>query len=1572
MPTVLANPAPVLTGAGDFASIRQRIFERSLDAVKSRFPVENEQYRLTLEDVDYGAIPEYTRADQKRSLQTDGSLSARIKGRWVITDKATGSVVSKSNLKGIMDVPYLTERGTFIRNGSEMTIPVQMRLVPGVYARVGEDGHARAHINVRQGTGNSINMTMDPANPVFKLKVGTRNYKLYPLLKHLGMEDRDLMKLWGEDIYRANFDDFVNGGGWYSAKKADDEEDALEALNPDGVEQGIEEEVAKPAPVDGETGNPYDEIARDVLGGELDPVNTRMTFGREYPKVDVELLRDTSLRLLKVTRGELPQDNRDSLVNQRFFGAPDLISERVRLDAGGLLRNLLWKVSRTGDASKIPGGTLTRYVHGLFTESNLPQVIEETNPLDAYVRATKVTRMGEGGISSIDSAPMSARMVHNSYKGFIDSVASPESLRVGLDTQLALGVRLGSDGLAYTPMIDSLTGKQVMVSSVESSTVPVGFPEFRNSKERVVPVMVGESIEYLPKEKVKYWLPNGDMLFALSSNMVPLKNGIKAGRLLMAQKHQTQAVPLPNRMAPYVQTLDPDGSGRSVEERYNEVLGAVHSSVGGTVVAVTPDDITVRPADGSKPVKYSLYNHQPLNRKTMVHNTSLVKAGDAIKPGQLIARSNYTDDNGVAALGTQLTTAWLPYKGYNYLDGIVISEAAAKKLASEHLYHTAVDKTDETKYSRDAYVGAFPTKYGRDQIATLDKEGVVKPGTILKKGDPMILGLGYRAAGPGSMFRPMAKDSSEVWEHDFNGEVIDVVNTDKGIKVYTKAEVPAQVGDKLAARFANKGTVGLIVPDSKMPRTKDGNPIDVLFSPTGIVSRVNSGSLIEAALGKVAAKTGKKYVLPGFMEGSLVNFAKEELKKAGLTDREDIYDPEEDITIPGVIVGNNYITKFHHTSESKGGARSTGAYTSDEQPGMGGDSGAKSLGGLVLGAVVAHGSTGVLEDLKLIKGQKNTDFWRDFKMGRTPAMPKTPLIYERFLAHLEGSGIHINKQGPTTNIFALTDKDIGKYARATLSSSDTFDSATMRPLPGGLFDPAIFGPDGDQWAKIPLDEPIPNPVMEDVIRNLLNLRASDLDSVIAGQQKLPNGQSGGSGLLNQLKSINLDAAITGARQDIITGSKSKRDKAVKTYRWLTAMKKHGAHPADFMLTSVPVVPPKFRRITRSGGMDMIADANYLYKALMDSRDDARAAVEAGLPDDMAGMGKLAVYNAFKAVTGLGEPADKQLKDKDVNGLLTWVFGKGSPKCHDADTEILTESGFVPIAEYDGTLKCAYITQAKGEPDVLYDKPGKVIHEPCKGELYHMLADGVDLLVTPDHRCLVTYRKDDEWGHYSIVKAKHLYDAKVPFYMATSKEWDWDAEARLVKPENIVKVPFDGVVHGVTVPSGIVVVRRNGVISLTGNSGKFQRNVVGGTLDVAGRAVINVDPELGLDEVGLPLNQAWDLYRDFIIRRMVQNGNTVLQATKEVAEKSTRAEDALRQVVKERPLHITRAPALHKYSVMAFWPKLIDGDTLRLNSVVQGPFNADNDGDEVVGKVRIRVTREVYDLFFRDKIKNIVI
>ena len=1351
-PTQLYSP-------GDFTAVRNRIFQDSLDAVRKRFPVENDRYILSLENVDYDNPREFSIKDQKKAVQNDQSLTWKIKGNWVLTDKGTGRVVSRSSRRSIMDVPYLTQRGTFIRSGTETTLPTQMRLVPGVYSRVGEDGLAKAHINARPGTGNTVMMTLNPAKPVFRVSVGTRNYDLFPLLKHLGVTDDEIRNAWGKEIYKINEDAFVNGGGWYKAKTA--------------------------AEVD--PNDPWEKASKDVLGGELDTNNTEATFGKPYNKVDKDLLLAASARLIGLARGESQADNRDSMENQRFFGPADYIAERVRLDAGGLARNLLWRVSRYGDTEKIPSSPLTKYVHGLFTESNLAQAIEETNLLDAYKRATMVTRMGEGGIGSIESAPMSARLVHNTYKGFIDPISSPESLRVGLDTQIAHSARRGPDGLAYAPLIDAQTGERVYLSSLESSKVPVSFPEYATSRDKLIPAMVGNTIEYLPRNQVRYFVPNGDSLFSTAAEFVPLKSGIKAGRLLMAQKHQTQAMSVKDRMAPYVQSLDPDGSGKSVEEAYSHILGAVKADKPGKVVKVTRDDITVLQPDGTKH-SYGLYDNYPLNRKSVVSNTPRVKVGDIVQPGQLLASSSYTDDNGVAALGTQLRSGWLSYKGWNYLDAIVVSESAAKKLTSEHFYHEGVDREDGVNIGRDRFIAAFPSKFNREQLGTIDPTGAVKPGTIVKKGDPLVLAMSLRPGGPGTGYRALHKDVSSVWEHEFPGEVTDVVDGKDGMRVYVKSWVPLQVGDKLATRFANKGTCAAVIPDEKMPRDAEGRPLEVLFSPTGIVSRVNSACLVEAALGKVAEKTGKRYVLPGFGT-DLTAFAQKELADAGLTDREDLIDPDSGKTIKGVFTGNSYVTKFHHTSESKGGARSTGAYTSDEQPASGGHDGAKTLGGLVLGAFAGHGASEVLKDMKLIKGQKNTEFWRDFKMGKTPRTPGVPLIYQRFLASLEGSGIHVTRNGDATNVFALTNSDVDKVARAELNSAATYDDKRFLPIRGGLFDPNIFGPNGDQWAKIRLDEPIPNPIMDDVICNFLNLKKAELDDVLAGRKQLPNGMTGGEGLKKQLASLNLDRMIENAKNTVRTGPPSKRDKAVKTLRWAMGMKAHEATPDMFMLDSVPVLPPRYRRITKSGGLNMIADANYLYKQLMDARDDLRQAKEAGLPDELLGYGRKRVVDSYRAVTGLADPQDKKLVDSDVAGLLKWVFGKGSPK-----------------------------------------------------------------------------------------------------------------------------------------------------------GGGLQRLVIGGKLDVAGRSVINIDPRLSLDEIGMPEKQAWNLYKDFVIRKLVQGGMNPLQATKSATEHTPSAKQALLQVMDERPVIATRAPALHKFSVQAFRPKLVTGDVLKLNSVVQHAFGADFDGN----------------------------
>ena len=2215
----------------DFETIRQTIFDDAYNALSKRFPLENDKYRLVVEDLGYDNIPKYTKLQQKEAIQSDKTLSAKLRGRWVLYDKATGKAVSRSPRKTIMDVPYMTERGTFIRNGTEMTLPIQMRLVPGVYTRVADNGEARAHINVRPGTGSQLSITMNPANPVFKVTQGTRNYKLYPLLKHMGISDEYLISAWGKDIYKANYDDFISGGGWYSAKTAAEE-------------------------------NPYNEITKRVFRGELDPLETETALGKPFKTVDPDMMVAAATKLLKVTRGEAEPDNRDSLENQRFFMAPDLISERVRLDAGKVGQTLLWKLSRSGDVNKIPAGALNKYINGLFTESRLAQAIEETNPLDAYMRATKVTRMGEGGISGVETAPMSARLVQNTYKGFIDPTVSPEccanhlvmsnlgwveiskvtedtlvaclidgkleyhkpykvvsydfngelycyskqdisyevtgnhrmwsrqkdskeytfefaenifntnrifwsgadtytddskveievfantpteafhfkkpyvgkvyclsvpgglfytklpgkrpfwignSLRAGLDSAIALNSVKGKDGFMYTPMINSISGKREYVNSLVASKSPVAFSEYRNSPQKYIPAMIGNKIEYMPKSQVKYFIPNGDSLFALSSNLIPLKSGIKAGRLLMAQKHQTQAVSLTHRMAPYVQTVHPGDDKISVESSIGKMMGAVFSKGDGKVISVTPDEMTVRYMDGTKET-ISLYNNHPLNRKTLLSNEARVKPGDIVKKGQVLASSNYTDENGVSALGTQLRTAWLPFKGENYLDAVIVSEDAAKKLTSEHFYHTGVDKDSGTTIGKNAYVAAFPTKFNKDQLATIDKDGLVKPGTMVKFGDPLILSYTKRDATPGSLHRALVKDGVVKWEHEFPGYVTDVVNSSKGVKVYTKAYLPLQTGDKCfsedtdlltetgwknikdvtlddkiatlnpetnvfeyltpvalhkipyigymytintpqvntcvtpyhnnfvqrrnsdhfelikaencfnrrisfkkdgvwngkavdtftfpglpnvkgfedpltidmasylvllgmflsegscvwnekhrnynvnivqlkpdgvlalkaaenkynigkyfesqgrlinrdkrivkyfmqfghakdkfipnhvfalssdqqrllldwlmwgdgtikdglyksyttiserlandiqrlclhigiaahikrrkklsggningrpimgkyicynvkfvnkkltpqinhghikvkhdfatyyngyvycptmpkwnvvytrrngvpmwsgncAARFANKGVTAKVVPTSEMPIAADGKPIDVIFGPTGIVSRVNSAQIVEAMLGKVAAKTGKRYVLPGFMDENMVEFAKRELANAGLTDREDVTDPTTGIVIPQVTVGNSYVVKMHHTAESKGGARATGSYTIDDQPGGSGHDSAKTLGNLVLGALIGHGSTEILKDMKLVKGQKNTDFWRDFKLGRTPVMPSTPLIYEKFLASLQGAGINVHKEKNTTNIFALTNSDINDFAKAEVKNSDTYSSQNMQPMPGGLFDPNIFGPDGTQWGYIKLDEPLLNPIMEDPIKLILGLTEADLEAVISGNKKLPNGLTGGIGLKKQLESINMKQAVQDALNDIKTATKTRRDKAVKKYRYLQSMANHGVSPADFMLDKVPVIPPRFRRITQSGDLTMVADANYLYRALMDNQQDVRDARNIGLPDDIVGSGNLKIYKAFKAITGISDPEDRKLQEKQVSGLLKWVFGKGSPKCYDSETEILTENGWVKFPEYlDSTIKVATLNPSTDAFE--WQTPTDIIHMPYSGDMIYTHTRYLDSMVTPNHNHYVSLRLgrgiNSRWTPFTKEQASNLVDVvkRVRYKTAASKyigstpntfditpnadafatfigwytaegwihtdntiayiavkahgrdesiltdlfdtnafkykkayyttkaakvspygiktpagyemvyfsfyskelcQWlrdnvgascytkrlsseilGWSSEYLInvwegfhagdgekrsglittnakrtwqsrksftdrgnraytvskdlaesfvelglkigasinyVKNKEVYrisvhafdyslaeyrhqtsKVTYDGMVHCVTVPNGLVFVRRNGKVLVSGNSGAYQRNVVGGTLDVAGRNVITPNSALRLDEVGLPEKEAWTLYQDFVIRRLVQNGMDPLVATKEVTNRTKLAEDALKQVVNERPVLLTRAPALHKYSIMAFRPRLVKGETIQLSPPIEKPFNADFDGDSQLGRVIVRFKRNI--------------
>lgn len=983
--------------------------------------------------------------------------------------------------------------------------------------------------------------------------------------------------------------------------------------------------------------------------------------------------------------------------------------------------------------------------------------------------------------------------------------------KVGVDMRLARSAVKGSDGFLYFPLQNTKTGKIEYKSARDLADATIAFSPIeqqqpqedgpqsifgggpiRRNGSSYVNVLAGGKMRYERSDKVDYAIPHFEDTFSPLANMIPLKSMVKGQRAVMAARMVTQALPLEDGEAPLVQSALPENADRSFEEEYAKHMGAVHAEQPARVLSADKDGIVLQHADGTKKT-VDLYDNMPYNRKTLISQTPMVKPGDTVQAGQLLARSNYTDAAGVTALGKNLRVAYLPFRGANFEDANVISESAAKRLSSEHAYQHSVDWEDDVRPGKRAFVASFAAKYPRAVLDNFTDDGLIKPGTKVGFGDPLVLSVRERSRTHGAIHRgrrPEFVDESQVWEHHAPGVVTDVVNGKKGATVVVKATIPTQVGDKISGRYGDKGVVSMIVPDDEMPTDEKGKPYEILTNPLGVISRVNSAQLIEAALGKVAAATGKPYKLQDFKsKHDLINFALDELRKNNLSDTEAAIDPETGNKIPNVFAGNRWFMKLHHTSEAKVQGRGIGGYTSEGAPAKGGASGAKRIGMLNLGALLSHGAGKVIREAKMIRGQANPEFWSQFMSGYKPTTPEIPKVYEKFLGMLQGSGIHPLRDGEKTHFMAMTNAKVDELAGPReIRNAETVDwKGGLKPKPGGLFDEALTGGhEGTKWAAIKLHEPLPNPVMEEPIRRVLGITENKMRDVLAGRAEL-GGITGPRALQKALQAIDLPKAVEQTRLEIKSNKSTVRDAAVRRFGFLKNAERLGIHPGDWMLDRVPVMPPKFRPVTTMGAkkLPLVADANYLYKELLDSNDMLRQMSDK--VDDL-GDERLATYDAMKAVSGLGEPTHPKNQERGVKGLLKQIFGS-SPKF-----------------------------------------------------------------------------------------------------------------------------------------------------------GMIQRKLLSTTTDLVGRAAIIPNPDLDMDSVGLPEEKAWDLYTPYVVRHLVRRGMPRMQAAQRVKDKDPVAKDALVNEMKQRPVMIDRAPVLHRYGVMAFWPRITKGSTMQISPLVVGGFNADFDGD----------------------------
>jgi DNA-directed RNA polymerase subunit beta len=1348
-------------------AIRTGIFNGVLQQAQNIKPIQNDLYTLSLQDVNYEGPESFTKKDHKQAILSHGSLSRKLRGTWTLTDNASGESIAQRRAT-IANVPYLTHAGTFVNNGVEYTLAHQMRLRPGVYTREKDNGELEAHVNVLPGKGRMHRYFLDPKTGVFKINIGQAQIPLMPMLKAMGVPEQEIRKAWGNELTAVNME--KGDAGTLDKLYNRLVYKPVADLDPAGKQKAIAEEFSKM---------------------ELDPEVTKRTLGAPIKNLTPDAVLSITKKLIAVNRKEADPDDRDSMAFQQIFGPEDLIAERFTKDRA-TLRQLLWKATAKKTLDHVPTGVFNKAITAALVGSGLGSSLEEINPAEIFDHQARVTRLGEGGIGSLDAVPVESRSVQPSHFGFVDYLRTPESGKVGVDMRFARGALKGADGKIYTQVKNLKTGESEYKSPQDIADMPLAFPGEDSSDLPTMAAIVNGKMKYVPRDQVQYMLPHMDASFSSLSNMVPLKSMMKGHRVIMGSRMFTQALPLVGAEAPLIQSGVHGTPDRSYEDEMGKHMGAIHSDGHAQVAAVTPDEIVLRDKDGNKR-SVDLYNDAPFNRKTFWTQTPTVQPGDTVKPGQLLATSNFTDKQGTAALGLNMRVGYLPFKGYVYDDAVVVSESAAKRLTSEHMYQHEAEADENNHIDKKKFISLFPQEYDRKTLDNFDDNGVVKKGTTVKFGDPLILVSKANETTYGQVYRGKSANfanDSVTWNHHSPGIVTDVSPTKKGYSVVVKNQAQMEVGDKLTGRFGDKGVVAAVIPDDQMPQDSQNRPLEVLVSPLGLASRINPSQLVEAALGKVAEKTGQPYKIQDFDSArDLVQFAKDELRKNGMNDLEHVTDPETGRKIKDVLVGNRFFMKLHHTAEAKAQGRSTGGYTAEGAPAKGGETGSKRIGTLDLGALLSHGAGQVIRDAKMVRGQANPEYWSQFMAGYSAPLPKIPQVYHKFVEQLRGAGINTVREGTKTNIMALTDKDIDQLAgEREIQNSETVDwKSGMRPKNGGLFDEKLTGGhNGNRWSKITLHEPMPNPVMEEPIRRVLGLTENKFRSVLAGQEQLGD-KTGPSAIKEALGRIDLPKAIEQARQDIHSGRKMARDAAVRRLAFLKSAEKTGVHPENWMLNKMPVIPPAFRPVSTMGQkkMPLVADANYLYKELLEANGALKEA--SGVLSD-TGDARLGLYDAMKGVTGLGDPTQAKNAERRVRGFLSQIFGN-SPKY-----------------------------------------------------------------------------------------------------------------------------------------------------------GTVQRKLLSSTVDLVGRAVITPNPDLDMDQVALPEEKAWEIYKPFIVRGLVRRGLPRMEAIKAFDGKSKEAHSELQSQMNSRPIIINRAPVLHRYGMMAFYPRLTKNKVMEVSPLVTKGFGADFDGD----------------------------
>jgi DNA-directed RNA polymerase subunit beta len=824
-----------------------------------------------------------------------------------------------------------------------------------------------------------------------------------------------------------------------------------------------------------------DTAEKDLLGmffssrrydlGKVGRYKLNKKFDFDPPLDDFTLTRQDIIATMKflitVYVGEEKIDDIDHLGNRRVRSVGELMANHMKTAFSRMERIAKERMSlKETDTIKpqelISIKPVVAAIKEFFGSSQLSQFMDQVNPLAELTHKRRLNALGPGGLSR-ERAGFEVRDVHYTHYGRMCPIETPEGPNIGLIVSLANYTRVNEYGFLETPYRKVVGGKATReieyLSAMDEDRYYIAQASAKiNSNgsfadEQVSCRRRGDYTTRTPEE-IQYMDVSPKQIISVSASLIPFLEHDDANRALMGSNMQRQAVPLVFPEAPRV------GTGMEGKCAYDSGV-LVKARRNGTVTRVTSQEIVVKPEDGKTRVPetneegrdvYRLVKYQRTNQDTCYNQRPIVKLGEKVTKGQVIADGPATR-NGELALGRNVLVGFMPWNGYNYEDSILISEKVVKEdmFTSIHIKEFLTE-VRETKLGPEKITRDIPNT-SEKSLDNLDSEGIIMVGAKVRSGDILVGKVTPKSETEttpefkllNSIFGEKAKevrDSSLRVLHGIEGTVIDIQRlkrtegddlnpgVDEVVKVFIATKRKLREGDKMAGRHGNKGVVARILPEEDMPYMEDGTPLDLCLTPLGVPSRMNIGQLLETELGWAASTLDEWFSAPVFQSPSTEQI-EEKLKEAGLpvTSKTTLRDGRtgEPFVNP-IFCGVIYFLKLHHLVDDKMHARSTGPYSLVTQQPLGGKAqfGGQRLGEMEVWALEAYGAANTLQELLTIKSDDmvgRSKIYEAIVKGEPSTTAGIPESFNVLVQELRGLALDLTIYDQKGKQIPLTERD---------------------------------------------------------------------------------------------------------------------------------------------------------------------------------------------------------------------------------------------------------------------------------------------------------------------------------------------------------------------------------------------------------------------------------------------------------------------------------------------------------------------------------------------------------------------